>query len=145
MSGPDQIIHRCCFRQQETNWPREVLTELARFEEPLRLGLYIHCACSHRVRLVLNWIDYLSVARFVGKERRDLNLATLDPYTVCFKLVLPWSKIQQHFNEWDYALELFEGVARSYYSLLYRWDHGGPPAESMGRMSVEELHMKKEK
>jgi hypothetical protein len=118
----------------------EVLTELARFEKPMVLMLYLHRASTKRARIMNNRMDYLRVGIYMRKERQCLGLPFTAPFEVKFKVVKPWAEMAPHSDTPDYWVESYKGPYGAY--SLCGWTIYYRKPEPLDRRHVGDLKTK---
>jgi hypothetical protein len=121
-------------------WPFEVLTELARFEKPIVLMLYLHRVSTKRARIMNNRMDYLRVDIYMRKERQRLGLPFPAPFEVKFKVVKPWAEMVPHFDTADYWVKAYKGLYGAY--SLCGWTIYYHEPEPLDRRHVRDLEAK---
>ena len=117
-------------------WPMKVLTELARFEQPLKLRLYTH---HRRAGWVINRAAVIGVMNIICRERKRLSLPYYWPFHICFKDVRPWDEMQHHYQIPDYTLHI-DGVSKKGFCKRRDKAH-----EVLDRLNFDELKQKRSK
>ncbi|KAF1834300.1 hypothetical protein BDW02DRAFT_598307 [Decorospora gaudefroyi] len=116
-------------------WPHHILRELAAFQQPIELGLFLH-QVEPRGATITNDRGSFSLALwYVNRERKRLHLSCKEPFSVGFRIVRPWKKMQPYWDSYSHAgasarLQKFEMDA---------------PRERLTDMSLERLKEKKQK
>lgn len=110
-------------------WPHDILNELASFEKPTTLTLYLHRLDTKRAKLLKGRVDYFIVSRCIRKKRQRLNLPWLDSFEIQFKLVQPYRADWRPYEMLDYwatnrksllgaSTTLWFGYGRGYKDML---------------------------
>lgn len=80
-------------------WPRSILDELARFQQPIHLKLYLHQMETKRARLMKGKLDYYAISCHIRRERQRLGLPIISPFRVTYKIADELGRFDNEFND----------------------------------------------
>jgi hypothetical protein len=86
-------------------WPYEILTELAGFEKPLQLALFLTREDSMRGRLAIHWMNYPHAVRYIRNERERQHLPWEKSFSVGFRAIRSWEEMQPSWNSCEFVTE----------------------------------------
>jgi hypothetical protein len=134
-------------RGRRAAWPYDVLKELATFEKPMVLTLYLHNRSqSTRANMSMLFNAYFRISKFFLNERQRQNIPWQTPFVVNFRDVKPaWD--DESIAAPD-ILDCCFKIEKGRFGTCCKWSYLYPTIcikENLDKMSLEDLRKRSQR